>query len=235
METKICTKCKQEKPATIEFFYHNRQVKSGLDARCKICIKEYAQHYRANNQDKIKAWNEAHKEGKVIYNKHYKIHNREKYRELDRKWRAANKEKVRESSKKTRAKHGKRYIKCYIERRRNSPQLRIANSLRGRVREALKGTRKTARTFELLGCDIQMFLEHLENLFQPGMTFSNYGDWHIDHIKPCASFDLTDPAQQQSCFHYTNLQPLWKLDNLKKAAKHPSSSMIEASSKTYGA
>ena len=51
------------------------------------------------------------------------------------------------------------------------------------------------------------------------MTQKNYGEWHVDHIKPCASFDLTDPKQQEICFHYTNLQPLWAIDNIKKGSK----------------
>lgn len=52
------------------------------------------------------------------------------------------------------------------------------------------------------------------------MSWENYGEWHIDHIKPCSSFDLSDPKQQKECFNYTNLQPLWAIDNLKKSYKY---------------
>jgi hypothetical protein len=60
-------------------------------------------------------------------------------------------------------------------------------------------------------------MQHLKDHFLPEMNWDNYGAWHIDHIRPCASFDLTDPEQQKQCFHYTNLQPLWAADNIRKA------------------
>ena len=77
---------------------------------------------------------------------------------------------------------------------------------------------------ELIGCTSDKMKAHLEAQFSPGMTWDNYGHpnggytagWHIDHIIPCAAFDLTDPVEQKQCFHYTNLQPLWAEDNLKK-------------------
>lgn len=77
------------------------------------------------------------------------------------------------------------------------------------------------RTIDLLGCTISELRQHLENRFIGGMTWENHGlhGWHIDHIRPCASFDLTQPAQQRECFHYLNLQPLWAKDNMSKSAK----------------
>jgi hypothetical protein len=63
--------------------------------------------------------------------------------------------------------------------------------------------------------------QYIETLFKPGMTWGNHGNfgWHLDHIIPCSSFDLTDVEQQKKCFHYTNLQPLWAKDNIKKGSK----------------
>jgi hypothetical protein len=71
----------------------------------------------------------------------------------------------------------------------------------------------------LIGCSVPQLRKHLEAQFTEGMTWDNHGEWHIDHIKPCASFDLTDAEQQLECFNYTNLQPLWASDNLSKGAK----------------
>jgi hypothetical protein len=71
----------------------------------------------------------------------------------------------------------------------------------------------------LIGLSLVEFRAYFESHFLPGMTWENHGDWHIDHKKPCSKFDLSDPDQQRLCFHYTNLQPLWKIDNLRKGAK----------------
>ncbi|NBQ17559.1 hypothetical protein EBU24_04530 [bacterium] len=83
------------------------------------------------------------------------------------------------------------------------------------------GIGKSKHTMELLGCSIEELKIYLEKQFVKGMCWNNYGKkgWHIDHILPCASFDLTDPEQQKICFHYTNLQPLWAKDNYKKRDK----------------
>lgn len=107
------------------------------------------------------------------------------------------------------------------KKRMNDPEFRITKNLRGRIYVALKRGVKSKPTKELLGCTIQEFIKYFGDLFSEGMSWEKYmeGGIHIDHIRPCASFDLTDPAQQKECFHYTNLQPLWELDNLVKGAK----------------
>jgi hypothetical protein len=71
----------------------------------------------------------------------------------------------------------------------------------------------------LLGCTLEFLKGYLEAQFVEGMTWDNYGEWHIDHIIPCADFDLSNPVAQETCFHYSNLQPLWAEDNLKKGNK----------------
>ena len=96
----------------------------------------------------------------------------------------------------------------------------LTNLLRKRIRIVLTGNGipRLGRTVELLGCTIEEARSHLESQFSEGMSWENAGEWHIDHIRPCASFDLTYPEQQMMCFHHTNLQPLWAKDNLSKNA-----------------
>jgi len=103
----------------------------------------------------------------------------------------------------------------------NDPEFKVTQTLRTRLRLALKGTCKADTTKSLLGCTYEEARAHIEAQFTEGMSWDKMGvhGIHIDHIRPCASFDLTDPEQQRECFHYTNLQPLWAKDNLRKSDK----------------
>ena len=101
----------------------------------------------------------------------------------------------------------------------NNPHARITASLRKRMRQVLKGNVKCAKTFELLGCSAEEWKVHLEKQFKDGMSCDNYGDWEIDHIRPCASFNLELEEDQRACFHYSNTQPLWQSENASKGCK----------------
>jgi hypothetical protein len=94
---------------------------------------------------------------------------------------------------------------------------RLSNVIRRAVRAQRTG--KSKKTSKIVGCDFKFLISYLESKFQKGMSWKNMNKWHIDHIKPCKSFDLTKPEEQEKCFHYSNLQPLWALDNIKKGAK----------------
>lgn len=126
-----------------------------------------------------------------------------KRQEYQKKWNTLNKDWVNQYKR---------------EKRASNPSFKIACNLRKRLSFLVKiySFQKSKQTLQLLGCTMPEFLAHLESLFLPGMSFDNYGKWHIDHKIPCALFDLTDPSQQAICFHYSNLQPLWALDNLVK-------------------
>ena len=101
------------------------------------------------------------------------------------------------------------------------PEFKMLCKLRSQVSSQIRKYKgkKCNSTVKLLGCSIKNFKKHMELQFKNGMTWENYGKWHIDHIKPCSLFDLTKPEDQRKCFHYTNLQPLWAKDNIVKGNK----------------
>lgn len=105
-------------------------------------------------------------------------------------------------------------------RRAHDPGFDMMLRLRKRLRRVLCGERKAASALRLVGCSHDALRSHIESKFLPGMTWENRRMWHIDHIRPCASFDLSRPSEQAACFHYANLQPLWAKDNLAKGAKY---------------
>mgnify|MGYP005749717039 CR=1 FL=1 len=109
----------------------------------------------------------------------------------------------------------------YRKRRREDPAFAVKCRLRARLQRALKaqGVQKTTATMTLCGCTLEFLKGYLEKQFVHGMTWENKDLWHIDHIRPCCSFDLTDVEQQKQCFHYTNLQPLFAKDNRIKGGK----------------
>lgn len=103
------------------------------------------------------------------------------------------------------------------EKRAKDLNFRMAGVLRRRFKDALKGKQKWSSVINLIGCTLDEFTSHIERKFYNGMTWENYGKyWHIDHIKPCAAFDLSDPEQQKQCFNYSNTQPLLANENISK-------------------
>lgn len=114
--------------------------------------------------------------------------------------------------------------RLYVRHRRaHDLKFKITGALRHRAKEAIKaaGSGRRRGKLALLGCTVDEFLRYFEPLFKPGMTWDNHGTngWHIDHIIPCAAFDLTNEEDQKRCFHYTNLQPLWADENRRKSDK----------------
>jgi len=132
--------------------------------------------------------------------------------------------KVKKVSKNARKykKNNKEKLRAYHKERRKNPRWKLLGNFRSRITIALKDSKKADHSVELLGCTPNELKAYLESKFTDGMTFDNYGKygWHIDHIKPCSSFDLSDPKQQKECFHYTNLQPLWAKDNYSKGSHY---------------
>jgi hypothetical protein len=138
-------------------------------------------------------------------------------------WKSLNKDRAALHSKATYNKNKEFYIKVSASRRtisrRNNPDVKLRDSLRRRLNNALKNTQKVGSAVDDLGCSISELRLYLESKFLPGMGWDNYGlrGWHIDHIEPLSKFDLQDPEQLKKACHYTNLQPMWAQDNLKKS------------------
>jgi hypothetical protein len=146
-----------------------------------------------------------------IKRQNYYNANKDKVLEINRNWIRKNPEKRKEQKR------------IYMRTRRKDLSYRLFSNLRSRLSDTLRNNRKTSKTLDLLGCSLESFKLHLQSLFLDGMTWDNYGfgegKWNIDHVKPCAFFDFSNPEHQKICFHYSNLQPLWQIDNIKKSDK----------------
>jgi len=121
---------------------------------------------------------------------------------------------------KARNEHHKRQfgVSYVTTRRRENPYLMLRARLDARVKKLIKKGLLSAKpkTDAVIGCSGVELCFHIEGLFLPGMTWGNRRLWHIDHVRPCNTFDLLDPAQQATCFHYSNLRPLWAQDNMRR-------------------
>lgn len=144
-------------------------------------------------------------------NKDWHVANPEGHRTRMRKWRNKN-----------RAANNRRASEYAARRKRTDPVYRFACSVRTRFGNAIRNGTKGGRLAELLGCSVEKAMAHIEAQFEPGMTWKNYGrqTWHIDHIRPLASFPdlLHDAAQQRAACHFTNLRPMWASENLAKGS-----------------
>ena len=185
--TKICTNCKEELPATLEFFTKHNRRRDGLRSWCRDYANKYHKRYREANKGKI-----------IEYNRGY---------------REINKGKIKE--------YNKNYTK---ERRREDPQYRFKCAFSNLIRRALKkqGSSKKGYHWErIIGYTTKNLMEHLEQQFIEGMTWDNYGKWHVDHIIPQSVFNFNsfEDKEFQECWALGNLQPLWSQDNLIKSNK----------------
>lgn len=234
---KVCLTCRDEKD--IILFQKNARRKTGYNSLCLDCLGEKNKKYRDGRRAATAAWRGVNKEYSLAYRKaragkemefvsrgHVSVKRTyAEVLEIRGVERREQKDKVKEWNDRYRKKpESKQKIRDKDKRKRKiDPEYRLKSVLRGRVYKALKGLTKVSGTIDLLGCDVGHLKSWLESRFLSGMSWENHsigeGKWHIDHIRPCASFDLTDPEQQKVCFHYTNLQPLWAVDNLKKGSK----------------
>lgn len=187
---KECLKCGDRKVASDHFYLEKRRGR--YQSRCKHCVLEDGTISRSKHIEKRKeysrTYSRAHSSICKARSLAYAKTHPEETRETQRQYYYRN--KTRRNSEK--AEYDKNRYKTDTE-------FRLKHLLRSRIRLALKKNLKSGSAITLLGCSIKEFKAHLESLFQPGMTWENHGQagwvWHIDHVRPCASFDLTDPEQ----------------------------------------
>lgn len=168
-------------------FYKSKVSKDGFVAACKSCRSKDFNREKRKQYDKI----------------YYGDKDKEKIRK--QKYYTANKIAILARNKE-------------IEKRllKEDVKFKIAKYLRNRLSNSLKRNTKNGSAVKDLGCSLEELKQYLESKFQNEMTWDNYGSWHIDHIIPLASFDLSNREELLKACHYSNLQPLWALDNLKK-------------------
>jgi len=223
METKICCRCKIEQNTSE--YTKLKGTKDGLNNSCKTCVKKKSAIYYLNNKDKIVAryrrWMKENRNKVKEINRRSKEKNKEKAQIQTKIWREKNKEHIKDYKKIYRKKYKQRNIERRRERRETEPLYNITNAVRCRINDYLKklDVIKKNKTFEIVGCNPQQLKEHLEKQFKNGMSWDNYGfyGWHIDHIIPLSS--ATTEEEMYKLCHYTNLQPLWATENIKKGGK----------------
>ena len=194
----------------------------GFSTLCKPCKKS---HYHANKSDilgKQEIYRNNHKEEIAARDKKYAENHKEQIQIYRAEYYHQHRDEAISKANEYYANNREECIKKAVARKRErlaeDPIFRLECNLRSRVKNAIKSDagEKATGTIELLGCTIQDVRIFLEAEFEPGMSWDNYGEWHVDHMKACAKFNLEDPEEQKKCFHWTNLQPLWAIDNLKK-------------------
>ena len=184
-------------------------------------VDEYMREYRKNHSEQIKKQNEKyrinHKEQIKLRHERWRKNNLSKLRKWSIEYRKAHQQEIKNYYLKNKELILSKHAKYMNNRIKTDINFRILCSLRHRLNMTVKHNHKFSTTIKLLGCNVKKLRKHLTKQFQSGMSWKNYGKWHIDHIRPCTSFDLSKPSQQRKCFHYTNLQPLWAKDNLSKS------------------
>ena len=130
-------------------------------------------------------------------------------------WRRANRASVAASNKAWRKANPERHKKI-LKRAHSQPIAKLTKNLRRRLRDFVKSAERKESTQQMVDCSWNELRQHIERQFKPGMSWANYGEWHIDHIVPCAYFDLTKAEERRRCFHFSNLRPLDGLVNCRR-------------------
>jgi hypothetical protein len=224
---KLCPTCNQVK--LLSEFNKNKTRKDGYQRECRECChNHHNKHYQTKKSPRLK---ENLKEGyKICTCCKQEISIESFSKQTGGRFGVHSECKPCRSIRyrKWKDEGGKDWENNYNKlKRQTNPQWKLKANLRGRYLDALKRhtsggkVNKHHSAIKLIGCDIEYYKQYLEQQFQLDMSWENYGTlWEIDHIKPCALFDLTKEEEQKQCFHHTNTQPLYKIDNRRKGDKY---------------
>lgn len=209
MAYKQCPKCNILK--SFDSFNKSSSNTTGRESYCKPCKKVW----RYENKDRIKA---LQKTWRLVNIEHDKAYRQKYYKEYFKKNPKIRNVNMRNQRKKE---SFKTWNREYQKKRMENPVFRLQNRLRARISMRLRklGISKLGSAIKDVGCTLGELKNHLEALFTFGMTWENYGKWHVDHIKPLISFNLDNPEEFKKAVHFTNLQPLWAIDNYIKGTK----------------
>jgi len=220
---KKCSCCKKVKE--LKEFAKDKNRKDNLYPFCRECVHKLYKKNKFKIQKRIKLYYLKNRLKILAYVKSWIEKNKESVLRKKREYYHKNKKELQRKHKKYRDSHKKELALYFRLKRKKDINFKIAQSLRNRIGMALKQNNKKSSTHKLLGCSISELKTYLENQFQEGMSWENYGRkkgkkcWEIDHIIPCAKFDLSKFSQQFECFNYQNLQPLWRKENMSKGSK----------------
>lgn len=196
---------------------------AGLQPSCRACQKIYRDERRAKNGDHVRALENASyhrlRDKKMPKMRQYQIDNKERLAGYRRARRVEIGDVLNERLRNFYKQHPEKR-KEYNDKYYSSDTNQLIRNIRSRLNQLVRGKRKSGKTLELLGCNIDEFKSYIESKWLPGMSWDNYGKygWHLDHIIPCISFNFEIPEHQNQCFHYTNYQPMWAKENLSKGS-----------------
>ena len=235
---KVCTMCQEEKVLE-DFTFDKGNKKDGRRASCKECCrKKNAEYIKANPDKKLKSDKKSYeklkekklaqkkeyylkkKEEILLKRKEYHLNNKDLIVERQKKYRDANLEKLRYKNKMYHRINAKKLTEKKQERIDSTPLRQFKERIRCLVKNSFYRLKhnKHRHTSQILGANWDIIKEHFVSQFKDGMTWEAFiaGEIHVDHIQPLASAK-TEEELIALC-HYTNLQPLWCLDNLSKGA-----------------
>jgi hypothetical protein len=173
---------------------------------------KYATEYASQHQDEVKQYKKTYREEHKT-----EIREKERGRYVENRQDPAYVEKSQAHSNDWKRRNRPKVQEYERTKYASDVEWKLSKNLRNRLGAFVRGERKSAKLREYLGCTLPELRAYLESQFQPGMTWDNHGEWHIDHKKPLSSFDLTKRIQLMAACHYTNLQPLWAKINLSKS------------------